>query len=63
MCGPALITDGSRGFSIYWTGIEDGMLEVVINQTHFYIRPIGDAYWENRQKVMKALHKAIEKNG
>ena len=41
--------------------MERGVLEVVID-THLYICPIGEPYLENRERVVKALHKATEKN-
>jgi hypothetical protein len=34
----------------------------VVN-SHFYIPPTGDDYWNNRQAVMMAINRAIKKNG
>jgi hypothetical protein len=30
---------------------------------HFNVKPIGTEYWKNRQKVMEAIFRAVEKNG
>ena len=35
--------------------------EVVVD-AHFRIRPIGDAYYENRQRVLFAIHRAVAMN-
>ena len=59
---PALINDGSRPFRAHWVGYEDLSLNVVV-EAHFNIRPIGDDYWDNRQKVLLAINRAVEKNG
>jgi small-conductance mechanosensitive channel len=57
-CGPDLVLDGSRPFRAYWTDIgPDGSLEVTVD-VHFYIRPTSEQYWENRQKVLLAIHSA-----
>jgi small-conductance mechanosensitive channel len=59
---PALITDGSRPFRAYWTDYNDEYLGVMVD-THFRLKPIGDEYWENRQKVLQAIDKAVKKVG
>lgn len=59
---PALITDGSRPFRAYWTDYNDDYLGVMVD-THFRLKPIGDEYWDNRQKVMQAIDKAVKKVG
>ncbi|KAI2508160.1 mechanosensitive ion channel [Fragilaria crotonensis] len=58
---PALIADGSRPFRAHWVGYEDLSLNVVV-EAHFAIRPLGDGYWDNRQKVLEAISRAVEKN-
>jgi small-conductance mechanosensitive channel len=59
---PALITDGSRPFRAYWTDYNDEYLGVMVD-THFHLKPIGDEYWENRQRVLQAIDKAVKKVG
>ena len=58
---PALIDDGSRPFRAHWVGYESLSLNVVV-EAHFAIRPLGDGYWDNRQKVLEAINQAVEKN-
>jgi small-conductance mechanosensitive channel len=59
---PALITDGSRPFRVYWTDYEVEYLSVMID-THFRLKPVGDEYWDNRQRVLQAIDKAVKKVG
>lgn len=54
---PKLITDGTRPFSVYWTGFNEDHLEIKVN-SHHNIAPLGDAYWKNRQAVLMAIAKA-----
>lgn len=62
---PEVLTDGSRPFRAYWTdygtGPHDGssFLEVVVD-AHFAIKPTSEQYWENRQRVLQAIHRAIQ---
>mmetsp|Transcript_11686 Transcript_11686/g.27999 ORF Transcript_11686/g.27999 Transcript_11686/m.27999 type:complete len:516 (-) Transcript_11686:987-2534(-) len=58
---PTVITDGSRPFRCYWTNFQSSSLEVVID-AHFRIRPVGDAYFENRQRVLFAIDRAVKMN-
>ena len=58
---PSIITDGSRPFRCLWTNFEKGHLEVVVD-AHFRIKPVGDAYHENRQRVLLAIDRAVRKN-
>ena len=58
---PTLIKDGSRPFRVVWTGYEDDHLTVVVT-THFNLSPLGEEYWNNRQKVLDAVALASEKN-
>jgi small-conductance mechanosensitive channel len=58
---PAIITDGSRPFRCYWTGYNSDHLEVMVD-AHFRIKPVGDAYYENRQRVLQAIDRAVKKN-
>lgn len=58
---PKLVTDGSRPFRVFWTGYNEDHLEVMVD-THFYIPPIGDPYWHNRQRVLMAINQAVKKH-
>lgn len=58
---PSVITDGSRPFRAYWTSFQPAFLEVVV-EAHFRIRPVGDDYYENRQRVLLAIDRAVNGN-
>jgi small-conductance mechanosensitive channel len=58
---PSIITDGSRPFRCHWTGYNSDHLEVMVD-AHFRIKPIGDVYYENRQRVLQAIDRAVKKN-
>jgi small-conductance mechanosensitive channel len=58
---PAVITDGSRPFRAFWTNFGGNHLEVVVD-THFRIKPVGNAYYENRMKVLQAIDIAVKKH-
>jgi small-conductance mechanosensitive channel len=58
---PHVITDGSRPFRCFWTNIGSDHLEVTV-EAYFRIQPIGDVYWENRQRVLQAIHQAVKRN-
>jgi small-conductance mechanosensitive channel len=58
---PELITDGTRAFRCHWIGYEEDHLSVMV-QAHFRIRPLGSEYWVNRQRVLEAISRAVEKN-
>lgn len=53
--------DGSRPFRCYWTDYGDNCLKVVVD-AHFQIKPVGEAYHENRQRVLVAIDQAVKKN-
>lgn len=57
---PALVKDGTRPFRVHWTDFGSGKLEITVD-THFRIRPIGDEYWNNRQRVLQAIDNAVKK--
>eukprot|EP00804_Cyclotella_cryptica_P012990 CCRYP_002324-RC/>CCRYP_002324-RC protein AED:0.11 eAED:0.11 QI:227/1/1/1/1/1/7/165/529 len=59
---PKLITDGSRAFRAHWQNFEDDHLQVVVD-CHFTIKPTGDEYYDNRQAVLEAIHRAVKKTG
>jgi small-conductance mechanosensitive channel len=59
---PALITDGSRPFRAVWTDYGEDNLQVEVD-AHFRIKPVGDDYWHNRQRVLQAINRAVRKAG
>ena len=59
---PKLITDGSRPFRAHWRNYEDDHLQIVVD-CHFTIKPTGNEYWDNRQKVLEAIYRAAKKTG
>jgi len=58
---PQVITDGSRPFRAHWVEYGKDYLEVQV-VAHFHIKPIGDEYWENRQRFLQAIDMAVKKN-
>ena len=59
---PSLIHDGSRPFRVVWTDYQNNCIVVKVD-AHFNIRPIGEDYWDNRERVLDAIHRAIKNNG
>lgn len=59
---PRLITDGSRPFRVHFTDHGHDHLEVRVN-THFNVNPVGNDYWDSRQRVLMAIQRAVKKNG
>ena len=58
---PKLITDGSRPFRVHWSDFKEDHLEVLVN-ANFNIKPYGDEYMDNRQAVLLAIARAVQKN-
>lgn len=58
---PQLISDGSRPFRVHFTGYGPDHCEVRVN-AHFDIKPVGNDYWDNRQRVVVAIQKAVKKH-
>lgn len=59
---PHVITDAAiRPFRIYWTDFKEDHLEVMVN-THHKIVPNSDEYYVNRQNMLSAILRAVEKN-
>ena len=59
---PEAITDGSSPWRVVWTDFKEDYLSVRVD-THYNLPPTGQIYWENRQKVMHAIYRAVvEKN-
>ena len=62
MSCPSVITDGSHPFRCYWINFQSNYLEVIVD-AHFRIKPVGDeAYYENRQRCLQAIDRAIQMN-
>jgi small-conductance mechanosensitive channel len=55
---PSVIADGSRPFRAHWTNFGDDHLEIVVD-AHFEIKPTAPEYWDNRQRVLQAIHRAV----
>lgn len=58
---PTVITDGSRPFRVVWSDYGADFLQVDVD-VHLRVRPIGDEYWTNRQRILQAIRKAVKKN-
>jgi small-conductance mechanosensitive channel len=58
---PSVITDRSRPFRCFWTGFQGDHLEVTVD-AHFRIEPVGDVYFENQQRVLQAIDRAVKNN-
>jgi small-conductance mechanosensitive channel len=58
---PELISDGTRPFHVHFTGYGPDHCEVRVN-AHFDVKPVGDDYWDNRQRVLLAIKKAVKKH-
>lgn len=61
MCCPDLIQDGSRPLRMHMTGFIGDHIEIVID-THYRIKPVGDAYWDNRQNALMAIGRAVKRS-
>ncbi|KAL7561055.1 hypothetical protein ACA910_011891 [Epithemia clementina (nom. ined.)] len=59
---PALITDGSRPFRVYWNEIGPDSLDVVVD-AHFRLKILSDEYYDNRERVLMAIRRAVRQNG
>ena len=57
---PELITDGTRPFRVHITDNAEDHIEVVVD-AHFNVKPVGDMYWDNRQRTLLAIHNAVKK--
>ena len=58
---PAVITDGSRPFRVVWSDYGPDFLQVDVD-VHLRVRPIGDEYWINRQRILQAIRQAVKKH-
>jgi small-conductance mechanosensitive channel len=59
---PKAITDGSKPLSALLAQYEPDHVEVVVN-SHFNIPPGSAEYFTNRQEVLLAIARAVQKNG
>lgn len=57
---PLLIDDSSEPFRVHWTDLDEDKAVISI-ESHFRIPRLGNAYWENRQEVLTAISRAVEK--
>mmetsp|Transcript_25482 Transcript_25482/g.39471 ORF Transcript_25482/g.39471 Transcript_25482/m.39471 type:complete len:149 (+) Transcript_25482:1-447(+) len=57
---PKLVRDGSNPFRVSWTDVGDDHISVVIN-TSYEIMPSTGEYWENREVVLLAVARAMQK--
>lgn len=58
---PSLITDGSRPFRVYWSNYGPEALEVTV-EGHFRLRILSDEYYENRERVLMAIRRAVKRH-
>jgi hypothetical protein len=58
---PSVIVDGSRPFRVHWTAINDDHCEITIDTRH-HIKPVGDAYLDNKQNVLTAIYSALKRH-
>ena len=59
---PALISDGSRPFRAFLTAIADDHLKVVVD-ARFNLPPMGNVFFENRDKVLTVILGVLKRNG
>ncbi len=57
---PEVITDGSHPFRVFWSNFEADHLEVSVD-CRLRCPPIGDRYFETRQKILVAIARAAKK--
>lgn len=60
---PKIVTDGRRPCRVVWTDYCDTHLEVMVDVHFDGIKPIGDAFWDNRQEVLFAIQRAVDRQG
>ena len=57
---PEVITDGSREFLVKWVAFGEKFVEVLVD-CRLTSPPIGERYYEARQKVLEAIARAAHK--
>ena len=58
---PYVITDGSRPFRVVWSDYGPDFLQVDID-VRLRVKPIGEEYWTQRQKILQAIREAVKKH-
>lgn len=58
---PTVITDRSRPFRAYLTAFKEDHLQVSVD-THFDLRPMGEAFFKNQHNCLMAIARAAKKN-
>lgn len=58
---PKLIDDGTERFLVHWSDIEKNGDIVVSIETHFRIPRLGTKYDNNRQEVLMAITRAVDR--
>jgi len=59
---PGLILDGSRPFRVLWRDFRSDHLEVMVD-CHFNIKASGNIYYDNKQRVLQAIARAVHRLG
>ncbi len=59
---PYIVTDGSRPCRVVWTDYSASHLEVLVDVHFDGIKPIGTQYFDNRQTVLLAIQKAVDRH-
>ncbi len=57
---PEVVTDGSHPFRVVWTNFEADHLEISVD-CRLRCPPIGDRYFDTRQKILVAIARAVKK--
>jgi hypothetical protein len=58
---PSVIADGSRPFRVHWTAMNQDHCEITVDTRHL-IKPVGDAYLDNKQGVLSAIYSALKRH-
>ena len=56
---PSIVTDGSLPFRVHWTSFGQSHLQVEV-EAHFQIAPLSNEYWDNQQRVLQAINRAVK---
>lgn len=57
---PDVITDGSREFLVKWVDFGEKQVEVLVD-CRVRLPPIGEKYYEARQKILEAIARAVHR--
>jgi hypothetical protein len=58
---PSVVVDGSRPFRVHWTSMNTDHCEITVDTRH-HIKPVGDAYLDNKQNVLTAIYTALKRH-